>query len=79
MQEALADELEEAYRSGVWLKERGRLGTHHGLTAARVDLLTPINEHKVSVLAVLWQGLLLWMVISWWWNLQGCVGQRSGA
>ena len=49
VQETLADELEEAYRSGVWLKERGRLGTHNGLTAARVDLLTPINEHKVGL------------------------------
>ena len=47
VQEALADELEEAYRSGVWLKERGRLGTHFGLAAARVDLRTPVNEHKV--------------------------------
>ena len=46
-QETLADELEEAYRSGVWLKERGRLGTHYGLTAARIDLRTPVNEHKV--------------------------------
>ena len=45
-QEPLADELEEAFRSGVWLPERGRLGTHNGLAGARVDLRTPTSEYK---------------------------------
>ena len=48
MQESTADELEEAYRSGVWLPERGRLTNFHGTTAAKVELLTLANELKAS-------------------------------
>lgn len=46
LKEATADELEEAYRSGVWLPERGRLSSFHGTQAARVQLLTLANELK---------------------------------
>ena len=42
----MSDELEEAYRSGVWLPEKGRLSSHHGTTAAKVELLTLTNEMK---------------------------------
>ena len=52
LQEAVADELEEAYRSGVWLPERGRLNDFHGTQAARVPLLTLSNEMKVHALHV---------------------------
>lgn len=48
-QETVADELEEAYRSGVWLPERGRLSNFHGIQGARVNLLTFANEMKVSM------------------------------
>ncbi|KAK9800186.1 hypothetical protein WJX73_006192 [Symbiochloris irregularis] len=46
LKETVADELEEAYRSGVWLPERGRLSNFHGLQGARVNLLTLVNEMK---------------------------------
>ena len=51
MQEAAADELEEAYRSEVWNPTRGRLSAQKGipLQAAKVDLQTLTNEAKVGL------------------------------
>ena len=65
VQEPLADELEEAYRSGVWLPERGRLGAHNGLaSAAKVDLLTPSHELKARPRSV--QGTGKRVALSHW-------------
>ena len=49
LQEATADELEEAYRSEVWNPNKGRVVSQKGLTiqAARVELQTLRNEAKV--------------------------------
>jgi len=50
VQEAAADELEEAYRSEVWNPSRGRLNFQKGipLHAAKVDLQTLANKAKVK-------------------------------
>ena len=61
VQEATADELEEAYRSEVWNPNRGRVLSQKGLAvqAARVELQTLKNEAKVGYLLQLLSSSLL--------------------